>query len=207
MSPSHGRPRLVAPVLVVVLGLAILGVAWLLPAIWPGPAATVSVARFEPAELGSQTTDALPLGIPLQGVFLVVGSEEDTSEVCVPARTADGLLACLFTTRLAGASHLEEGSTYRMVAVFQSSRSTPTGRLVSAEPATVATAGPEVELPSRFAEQREALSSWLGINGLRGTLRSDGVHLWYLPEQTSGDPSTFADLGAPSPAWVSAIGG
>lgn len=207
MSPPPVRPRRVVRIAGLVLGVSILGVGWLLLTLWPGPAATVSVARFEPAELGSQTGDALPPGIPLQGVFLVVGSEEDTSEVCVPARTADGLLACLFTTRLAGASHLEEGSTYRMVAVFDSSRSTPTGRLLSAEPATIATAGPEVELPSRFAEQREALSTWLGVNGLRGTLRSDGVHLWYLPEQTSGDPSTFADLGAPSPAWVSAIGG
>jgi hypothetical protein len=207
MSPPHARPRRVVRIAGPLLGVSMLGVGWLLLTLWPGPAASVSVARFEPAELGSQTGDALPLGKPLQGVFLVVGSGEDTSEVCVPARTADGLLACLFTTRLAGASHLEEGSTYRMVAVFESSRSTPTGRLLTAEPATIATAGPEVELPSRFAEQREALSTWLGANGLRGTLRSDGIHVWYLPEQTSGDPSTFADLGAPSPAWVSAIGG
>lgn len=206
MSQSHSRPRWAGRIAGLVLCVSILGVGWLLLSLWPEPAASVSVARFEPAELGSQTGDALPLGIPLQGVFLVVGTEADTSEVCVPARTTDGLLACLFTTRLAGASHLEEGSTYRMVAVFESSLSIPTGRLLSAEPATVATAGPAVAVPSRFAEQREALSTWLGVNGLRGTLRSDGVHLWYLPEETAGDTSTFADLGAPSPAWVSAIG-
>lgn len=205
MSQSRGHPRRVAPVLAVVLGLAILGGAWVLKAFWPGP--SVSVAAFVPAELGSQAGDALPLGKPLQGVFLVVATEKDTAEVCVPARTADGLLACLFTSRLDRASDLEEGSTYRMVAVFESAGSIPTGRLLGAEPASVVIAGPEVELPSRFAEQREALATWLGVNGLRGTLRSDGVHLWYLPAQTAGDPSTFADLGAPSPAWVLAIGG
>ncbi len=198
------RPRLAASIAVVVVAAVALLIGVSLRSRDP----VFTVARFEPPDLGVAVADSLPMGRVVEGTFLIASVDpgrEPTYTVCLPSRTGSGQVACLFTSRLAGAPDLQVGSGYRLRAVFDSLGDVPVGRMFGAVPAAPVFAGPVVEKSSRFAEESEALSTWMGRNRLSGYLRADGVYVWYRPDDTAGNEAAFGVFGPITSVWVSAV--
>ncbi len=163
-----------------------------------------AISGFESPELGGFLVEPLPLGVVLEGNVMIVEKSGGSVVACNPAQTdaASAAISCLFAVNLTGGGDLTTGRFYELRVVFETGGTRPGGTIIGAVSSAPLILGSDHATPSRFAEEREALGTWMAGHSLSGYLRADGIYVWWLPAEADTESRDFSELGRIRPVWV-----